>query len=111
MDSAAIDSVLQALSNADRRKILDLVKADPGCTVSDVVKHFDTSRVAIMRHLNVLYACNLLIHEKIGRSRHLYLNIIPIQLIYDRWTDEFGSFWAGSLVDIKNKVERGEKDV
>ena len=107
MDSADIDSVLQALSNAHRRKILDLVKANPGCTVSDVVKHFDTSRVAIMRHLSVLYSCNLLVHEKIGRSRHLYLNSVPIQLIYDRWTDEYGSFWAGSLVDIKNKVERG----
>ncbi len=105
-----MDRVLQALSNGDRRKILDIVKANPGCTVSDVVKHFDTSRIAIMRHLNVLYECDLLIHEKIGRSRHLYLNVVPIQLIYDRWTDDFGSFWAGNLADIKNKVERGQSN-
>lgn len=108
MNTSEIDSVLQALSHADRRKILDIVKANPGCTISSVVAEFDTSRVAIMRHLNVLYDCKLLNHEKIGRSRHLYLNIIPIQLIYDRWSDDFGGFWSGKLADIKTKVE-GEK--
>lgn len=110
METTEIDAVLQALANADRRKILDLVKADPGCTVSSVVKHFDTSRVAIMRHLNVLYDCKLLLNEKVGRSRHLYLNSVPIQLIYDRWTDEYGAFWGGQLADIKYRVERGENN-
>lgn len=105
MKSSEIDAVLQALSHSDRRKILDIVRANSGCTISHVVEHFDTSRVAIMRHLNVLYDCKLLLHEKVGRSRHLYLNIIPIQLIYDRWTDDYGSFWSGKLADIKYKVE------
>ena len=110
MQSTDLDAVFHALAHADRRKILDLVKADPGCTVSSIVQHFDTSRVAIMRHLNVLYECNLLLHEKIGRTRHLYVNIVPIQLIYDRWTDEYSSFWSGKLADIKYNVERGKKN-
>ncbi len=111
MKSSEVDAVLQALSNADRRKILDLVKAQPGCTVSHVVKHFDTSRIAVMRHLNVLYETKLLTHEKVGRSRHLYLNIVPIQLIYDRWTDEYAGFWGGKLADIKYKVEGDQENV
>ena len=110
-ESSDLDAVFQALSNADRRKILDLVKAEPGRTVSSVVRHFDTSRIAIMRHLNVLYSCNLISHEKLGRSRHLYLNIVPIQLIHDRWSSEYGSFWGGKMADIKYAVEKGDDNV
>lgn len=110
MNEAETDALFQALSHPDRRKILDLVRSNPGCTVSSVTSQFDTSRIAIMRHLNVLYDCKLLLHEKIGRSRHLYLNIVPIQLIYDRWTDEYGSFWGGKLADIKYKVEGEQND-
>ncbi len=105
MKEAAADATFQALSHIDRRRILDIVKSKPGCTVSEVVKHFDISRVAVMKHLKVLYAADLLIHEKVGRSRHLYFNMVTIQLIYDRWTDEFASFWGGQLADIKYKVE------
>ena len=106
MKEETADAIFQALSNTDRRRILDIVKAQPGCTVSEVVKHFDTSRIAVMKHLNVLYEADLLIHEKLGRSRHLYFNMVPIQLIYDRWTDEYASFWGGQLADIKYRVEK-----
>ena len=99
------DIIFHALANSQRRKVLDLVRAQPGATVSEISKHFDTSRIAVMKHLNVLFEADLLVSEKVGRSRHLYLNIIPIQLIYDRWTDEYASFWSGHLADIKYAVE------
>jgi DNA-binding transcriptional ArsR family regulator len=105
MNEARADAVFQALGNAQRRKILDIVRAKPGCTVSEVVKEFDTSRIAVMKHLNVLYEADLLLHEKVGRSRHLYLNVIPIQLIYDRWSDDYAEFWGGKLADLKYRVE------
>jgi len=109
LDENQADTVFQALAHAQRRKILDLVRANPGCTVSEVVKEFDTSRIAVMKHLNVLYEADLLIHEKLGRSRHLYLNVIPIQLIYDRWSDDYAEFWGGKLADIKYAVESQSK--
>ena len=105
LSEAKADLIFQALAHAQRRRILDIVRANPGCTVSDVVKEFDTSRIAVMKHLNVLYDADLVIHEKIGRSRYLYLNVIPIQLIYDRWSDQYGEFWGGKLADIKYAVE------
>lgn len=105
MNEEKADAVFQALSNSQRRQMLDIVKSAPGCTVSEVVKHFDTSRIAVMKHLNVLYEADLIVHEKVGRSRHLYFNMVPIQMIYDRWTDEYASFWSGQLADIKYAVE------
>ena len=106
MNEETVDYVLYALSHASRRKILDIVKENPGCNVNAIARHFDTTRIAIMKHLKILQDADLLLSEKQGRSRLFYQNLVPIQLIYDRWTDKYGGFWAGQLADIKYKVER-----
>ncbi len=110
MDDKQMDLTLQALSHAARRKILDIVRDAPGCSVSDVASHFDTSRIAVMKHLRILEEAGLLISEKQGRTRLLYHNLMPIQLIYDRWTDEYSAFWAGHMADLKYRVESASDD-
>ncbi len=105
-----MDNTLRALANSTRRRILDIVRDNPGCNVNEVVRHFDTTRIAIMKHLRILEEAQLLISEKTGRNRRLYRNLVPIQLIYDRWTDEFSGFWAGQLADLKYKVEGKHDD-
>lgn len=109
MSEHSIDQTLQALSHADRRRILDIVGQTPGITVTEVASHFDTSRIAVMKHLRVLEAADLLIPEKDGRYRRLYINLVPIQLIYDRWTDDYSAFWSGHLADLKYRVEGKKK--
>ena len=104
-----MDAVLRALANSTRRRILDIVRDEPGCNVNEVSRHFDTSRIAIMKHLRILEEAQLLVSEKSGRNRRLYRNLVPIQLIYDRWTDEYSGFWAGQLADLKYRVE-GERN-
>lgn len=106
MNQDQADLVFQALAHATRREILDIVKQNPGCAVGEVAAKFDTSRIAIMKHLKILYDAELVITEKQGRARLLYLNVVPIQLIYDRWTDEYASFWSGQLANIKYAVEQ-----
>ena len=105
MKESQIDRVLQALANPVRRQILDIVRDHPGCNVSLVAGCFDSTRIAIMKHLRVLEDAELIITEKHGRNRHLYRNLVPIQLIYDRWTDEFSAYWSEQLADIKYRVE------
>lgn len=106
-----MDAVFAALAHADRRRILDFVKNRPGCCVNDVCAVFATSRVAVMKHLNVLREAGLLTSEKHGRRRALYVNAVPIQMIHDRWTTEYSALWAGHLTRIKYRVEsKGRKD-
>ena len=100
-----MDSLFQALASQSRRLILDIVRDNAGCNVNDVCEHFDMSRIAVMKHLRVLEAANLLISRKEGRERHLYFNATPIQMIHDRWTTEFSSLWASRLTGIKYAVE------
>lgn len=102
---AAADAVFAALAHAIRRQILDLLVTLPGMTVKAVASHFTVSRIAIMKHLAALEAAGLILSEKRGRERRMYFNPVPIQQIYDRWTDQYSSFWASRLVDIKDRVE------
>lgn len=105
-----LDAVFAALSHRDRRRILDLVRNNPGCRVEDLGPHFATSRVAILKHLKVLTRADLIVSQKVGRERKLYFNVVPIQLIYDRWATEFSALWAGPIAQIKYRVEAEEQD-
>ena len=105
MKPDSMDKVFQALSSRVRRRMLDIVRDDPGCPVAEVCRHFDVSRIAVMKHLNVLEAAGLLISEKKGRRRCLYFNAVPIQMIYERWTSEYSALWAGKLTSLKYKLE------
>ena len=100
-----MDKVFQALSSAPRRAILDIVGDQPGCSVGHVCKFFDVSRIAVMKHLNVLEEAGLLISEKQGRTRRLHFNSAPIQMIHERWTSEYSALWAGHLTEFKRQVE------
>jgi len=105
MNTDSMGPVFAALAHQSRRRILDIVRENGGCSVNDVAAHFDVSRIAVMKHLRVLEKAGLLISEKQGRTRHLYFNAIPIQIIYDRWTSEYSALWASKLTRLKYSVE------
>lgn len=101
-----MDVALHALAHRHRRRMLDIVGNAPGIAVGLVAKNFDVSRIAVMNHLAVLERAGLIISEREGTSRRLYLNATPIRSIYERWTTEFSGHWAAHLLDIKRVAER-----
>ena len=105
MKPESMDKLFQALASAPRRAILDIVRDRPGCSVTHVCKFFDVSRIAVMKHLNVLEEAGLLVSEKQGRTRKLFFNAAPIQMIHERWTTEYSALWAGHLTEFKRQVE------
>lgn len=106
-----MDAVFLALCHQTRRKILDVIKAMPGCSVGDVAKYFDDiSRIAVMKHLDVLEAADLVISRRVGRRRELFFNAAPIQMIYDRWATEYSRFWASRALDLKYFLEHKARE-
>jgi len=75
-------SVWRALADPTRRAILDLLRERPRIT-GDISSHFEISRIAVMRHLDVLAAAGLVTSRKRGRERWHYLNAIPLQRIHE----------------------------
>jgi DNA-binding transcriptional ArsR family regulator len=105
-----MDTVFQALASASRRRMLDRVRECPGIGVGALASEFDVSRIAVMKHLGVLEQAGLLVSEKDGRTRRLYFNAVPIQMIHDRWTTEYSAYWSGNVTRIKYLAEIRERN-
>ena len=105
-----IDALFQALANENRRRMLDIVRETPGISVGALASGFDVSRIAVMKHLAVLEEANLIISEKEGRTRRLYFNAAPIQMIHERWTTEYSAYWAGQVTQLKYSAEARHSD-
>ena len=111
LDDRDMDAVFQALGHESRRRMLDIIKEEPGISVGALAGDFDVSRIAVMKHLTVLEDAGLIVSEKDGRTRRLYFNAAPIQMIHDRWTSEYSAYWAGQMTRIKYLAEaRHEED-
>jgi len=98
-------AVFHALAHETRRRILDALKARPGIGVGELASRFDVTRIAVMNHLTVLEHAGLVVSQKEGRVRRLYLNAAPIQMINDRWLDDFSGHWARKMTGIKYAAE------
>jgi predicted transcriptional regulator len=100
-----VDAVFSALASEPRRRILDVLRKEPGCNVNRVCEFFAIGRVAVMKHLAALERASLVVSEKVGRERQLWFNPVPIHRIYDRWTTEFSDYRAGRLARPKYRLE------
>lgn len=105
LDEDALDRVFVALANRTRRQILDIVAANPGSAVGEVAERFDMSRIAVQKHLATLEEADLVISERQGRERRLWLNAVPLQLVHERWSEQYRSFWANRLTQLKYAAE------
>jgi predicted transcriptional regulator len=105
MKPDSMDKLFHALASPVRRQIMDIVRNQPGCSVNEVSKPFDVSRIAVMKHLAVLEQAGLIISEKEGRTRKLFFNSVPIQQIHERWSSEYSALWAEKLTGLKRKIE------
>lgn len=104
-----MDQVFAALAHSTRREILDRLRDNPGISVGELASAFDVSRIAVMNHISVLTQAGLITSEKKGRTRHLYLNAMPLQLIYERWIDGYSSHWLDRMSLIKHAAEAAAK--
>lgn len=100
-----MDLAFHALAHETRRRILDLLRDRPGLAVGELARRFDVSRIAVMNHLTTLERANLVVSEREGRTRRLYLNATPIRIIHNRWIDDFSGHWADRLAGLKFAAE------
>lgn len=85
--------------------MLDILKDRPGLTVGELAEQFDMSRISAMKHLKALEGARLVVSERDGRCRRLYLNPVPIQQIHQRWTTQFTGEFARGLSMLRDEIE------
>ncbi|GAA1617426.1 helix-turn-helix domain-containing protein [Brevibacterium sanguinis] len=83
------DAVFKALANPTRRRILDLLRAEPRTTGAVAAEFPDLDRTTVLQHIRVLEHAELLTGRRVGRTRVLALAPLPIKRIHDRWIGDY----------------------
>ncbi|MAE65605.1 MAG: transcriptional regulator [Phycisphaeraceae bacterium] len=100
-----LDDVFKALADPTRRAILDLLRERPRRTTELVEAFPRLSRFGVMKHLDVLKGCGLVIAKRQGREVINRLNAVPLRQVYERWVSRFEGAWAHELLQIRELAE------
>jgi uncharacterized protein YndB with AHSA1/START domain/DNA-binding transcriptional ArsR family regulator len=100
------ETVIAAIADPSRRALLDALRQRDGQTVTELGACLpQLGRHAVLKHIGVLEACDLVLTRKVGRQRYCYLNPVPIVVLARRWLDSYTAVWAGGLTDLKARLE------
>ena len=100
------DALFKALADPSRRKLLDVLHAHDGRTLSELCAHLDMTRQGVTQHLEVLEAANLVGTVRRGREKLHFLNPVPLQAIYERWIAKFETPRLKALHSLKRRLEK-----
>lgn len=104
-----MDAVFRALADPSRRRLLDVLFEYDGQTLTELTTQLPMSRFGARKHLQILEEAGLIVIRWEGRSKHHYLNPVPIRLIQERWIGKYAEPWVGALTGIKEQLE-GKED-
>jgi DNA-binding transcriptional ArsR family regulator len=104
----ADDLVFRALADATRRSLLDALFEHDGQSLQSLCERCggDLTRFAVMKHLAVLEAANLVVTRKEGRTKRHFLNPVPIQQIADRWISKYAAPFARAMAGLQPHLDQ-----
>jgi DNA-binding transcriptional ArsR family regulator len=105
----AVDSVLVALADPTRRRLLDLLAAQGAATATTLAERLPISRQAIVKHLAVLDAAGLVVGSRVGREVGYSLRPVSLDAT-TRWMSSLAADWDRRLAAIKRAAEAAERD-
>lgn len=98
--------IFQAIADPTRRAILMLL-ATTSMTPNAIAEHFDTSRQAVSKHIQILTECKVLSHKEQGREIYYQIDIEKMKEI-DIWLEKFRKIWEdrfSQLDDVLNNLK------
>lgn len=104
-----MDTVFKALADPNRRKLLDLLYANNGQSLTQLCEEMEIVRQSVTKHLVLLEEANLVTTVWHGREKLHYLNPLPIQEIYERWIGKFERSRLQALGLLKESLEKGNQ--
>ncbi|MCF1715092.1 metalloregulator ArsR/SmtB family transcription factor [Flavihumibacter sp. RY-1] len=84
--------VFQAIADPTRRAIILLLAAG-SMTPNALAEHFNSSRQAVSKHLQILSECEIVTQEQQGREIHYHLNTVKMKEI-EKWLEQFKKLLA-----------------
>ncbi|MGW0467928.1 ArsR/SmtB family transcription factor [Streptomyces sp. NPDC003027] len=104
-----VDSVLGALADPTRRRLLDLLAAQGEATATTLAERLPVSRQAVVKHLAVLDAAGLVSGGRVGREVRYAVRPAALDATA-RWMASLAADWDRRLATIKRVAEAAERD-
>ena len=95
--------IFQAIADPTRRAILGLL-ALQAMTPNAIAEHFNSSRQAVSKHIQILAECGAVDQKQRGREIYYQLNIDKMKEI-DRWMEAFRKMWEDSFNQLDNLLK------
>ena len=105
MSEESLDLLLRALSDANRRSLLDRLRDHPGLTLGELSAGFTFSRQALSKHLAMLEGAELVVTIWRGREKLHYLNPQPLQALPSRWVTSSAREHSAAMAALQRARE------
>ena len=102
--------IFQAIADPTRRAIIALI-AVQAMTPNALAEHFDSTRQAVSKHLQILAECELVKQSQQGREIYYQLEIDKMKEV-DQWLEQFRKIWEtrfSQLDDLLSTIKKQEK--
>lgn len=96
--------VFQAIADPTRRAIIMLLTVS-AMTPNALAEHFNSSRQAVSRHLQILTECEIVKQEQQGREIHYHLNADKMNDI-EKWLAQFKKLMAQRFDQLDSVLEQ-----
>lgn len=96
--------IFSALADPTRRAIILLLAAG-SMTPNAMAAHFDSSRQAISKHLQVLTECEIVMPDQHGREIYYHLNAEKMKEV-EKWLLQFKQMLAKRFDQLDNVLEK-----
>lgn len=105
----AVDTVLAALADPTRRRLLEVLAARGAATATTLAGDLPVSRQAVVKHLAVLDAAGLVSGGRVGRE--VRYTVRPAALdATARWMASLAADWDRRLAHVKRIAEAAERE-
>ncbi|RIW12968.1 ArsR family transcriptional regulator [Algoriphagus lacus] len=96
--------VFQAIADPTRRAIIMLLTVG-ALTPNAIADHFNSSRQAVSKHLQILTECEIVNQEQQGREIHYHLNADKMKDI-EKWLEQFKQLLAKRFEQLDTVLEQ-----
>ncbi|HQW95473.1 MAG TPA: metalloregulator ArsR/SmtB family transcription factor [Saprospiraceae bacterium] len=87
--------IFQAIADPTRRAIITLI-ALKAMTPNAIAEHFNTTRQAVSKHLQILTECELVTQKQQGREIYYQLEVNKMKEI-DEWLQQYRRIWESQF--------------
>ncbi|HEV7192507.1 MAG TPA: metalloregulator ArsR/SmtB family transcription factor [Jatrophihabitantaceae bacterium] len=101
----SVESVLAALADPTRRRVLEALAAHPAASASALARELPISRQMVLRHLGVLQETGLVSSTRAGREVLFQVRSAPLADTAD-WMSALARQWDSRLLALKARAEQ-----